>query len=96
MKLTKSIPDLQYLKLDKAQVIHYQLSPSELIENSIANGEAILAENGALAADTGEFTGRSPRDRFIVCDEITEQSVWWGDVNIKFDALKFDALFDKV
>ena len=96
IKLTKSIPDLQYLKLDKAQVIHYQLSPSELIENSIANGEAILAENGALAADTGEFTGRSPRDRFIVCDEITEQSVWWGDVNIKFDALKFDTLFDKV
>jgi phosphoenolpyruvate carboxykinase (ATP) len=96
MKLTKSTPDLQYLKLGNASFIHYQLSPSELIENSIANGEAILAENGALAADTGEFTGRSPRDRFIVCDEITEQSVWWGDVNIKFDALKFDALFDKL
>ncbi len=96
MKLTKSPPDLQYLKLEKASFIHYQLSPSELIENSIANGEAILAENGALAADTGEFTGRSPRDRFIVCDEITEQSVWWGEVNIKFDALKFDVLFDKV
>jgi phosphoenolpyruvate carboxykinase (ATP) len=96
MKLTKSTPDLKYLKLGNASFIHYQLSPSELIENSIANGEAILAENGALAADTGEFTGRSPRDRFIVCDEITEQSVWWGEVNIKFDSLKFDALFDKL
>lgn len=96
MKLTKSTPDLQYLKLEKAQIIHYQLSPSELIELAIANGEAKLADSGALAVDTGEFTGRSPRDRFIVCDEITEQSVWWGDVNIKFEPTKFDALFNKV
>jgi phosphoenolpyruvate carboxykinase (ATP) len=96
MKLKKSTPDLQYLKLGNASFIHYQLSPTELIEIAIANGEAKLADSGALAADTGEFTGRSPRDRFIVCDEITEQSVWWGDVNIKFDALKFDVLFDKV
>lgn len=96
MKLKKTIPNLHYLKLDKASFIHYQLHPSELIEIAIADGEAKLADSGALAADTGEFTGRSPRDRFIVCDEITEQSVWWGDVNIKFDALKFDALFDKI
>lgn len=96
MQLSKSNPDLQYLNLEKAKFIHYQLSPSELIEIAITNGEAKLADSGALAADTGEFTGRSPRDRFIVCDEITEQSVWWGDVNIKFGESEFEALFDKV
>jgi phosphoenolpyruvate carboxykinase (ATP) len=96
MQLSKSNPDLQYLNLEKSKFIHYQLSPSELIEIAITNGEAKLADSGALAADTGEFTGRSPRDRFIVCDEITEQSVWWGDVNIKFGESQFEALFDKV
>jgi phosphoenolpyruvate carboxykinase (ATP) len=96
MQLSKSNLDLQYLNLEKAKSIHYQLSPSELIEIAITNGEAKLADSGALAADTGEFTGRSPRDRFIVCDEITEQSVWWGDVNIKFGESQFEALFDKV
>lgn len=96
MQLSKSNLDLQYLNLEKAKFIHYQLSPSELIEIAITNGEAKLADSGALAADTGEFTGRSPRDRFIVCDEITEQSVWWGDVNIKFGESQFEALFDKV
>ena len=38
----------------------------------------IFSNTGALAIDTGEFTGRSPKDRFIVKDSITEESVWWG------------------
>lgn len=96
MKLRKSAPDLHYLNLQKALFTHYQLSPSELIEIAIANKEAKLADSGALAADTGEFTGRSPRDRFIVCDQITEHTVWWGDVNIKFESSQFDTLYDKV
>jgi len=96
MKLSKHSPDLHYLNLDNAKSIHYQLSPSELIEIAICNGEAKLADSGALAADTGEFTGRSPRDRFIVCDYITEESVWWGDINIKFSEKEFDLLFIKV
>jgi phosphoenolpyruvate carboxykinase (ATP) len=96
MQPSKSIPDLHYLNLGNAKLIHYQLSPSELIEMAIANGEAKLADSGALAADTGEFTGRSPRDRFIVCDAITEDTVWWGDVNIKFNESLFLSLYNKV
>src|SRR5699024_6068966 len=45
---------------------------------------------------TGAFTGRSPKDRFIVADEVTKEKVWWGDINIPFAANKFDALYDKV
>ena len=62
----------------------WNLSPSELVEDTILNGQGELTDTGALAIETGEFTGRSPKDRFVVCDEKTENAVWWGDVNIKF------------
>lgn len=88
--------DLSYLKLDHAKKIHYHLTPAELIEMAVSKGEGQLADSGALAVDTGEFTGRSPKDRFIVTDELTEEAVWWGDINIRFDAEKFDSLYNKV
>lgn len=74
----------------------WNLSPSELIEDAIINGQGMLTDTGALAIETGEFTGRSPKDRFIVCDEKTEDSVWWGNVNLKFDPDKFDALYNRM
>src|SRR5690349_10850566 len=51
--------------------IHYQLSPSELTEQSVQRGEGVLSDTGALVIKTGEFTGRSPKDKFIVKDAIT-------------------------
>ncbi len=88
--------NLKYLNLGGAKKVHYQLTPAELVEMAICNGEGTLADSGALAADTGEFTGRSPKDRFIVADDITENAVWWGDINIKFSPEKFELLFNKV
>ena len=93
---TNQSPDLGYLKLDRTGNTYYQLTPAELVEEALKRKEGILADTGALAIDTGEFTGRSPKDRFIVEDDITRKNVWWGKVNIKFDADKFDALYDKV
>jgi phosphoenolpyruvate carboxykinase (ATP) len=93
---TNQIPDLSYLQLGRAGNIYFQLSPAELVEEALKRNEGVLADNGALAIDTGEFTGRSPKDRFIVDDDITTNTVWWGKVNIKFDAAKFDALLLKV
>ncbi len=72
------------------------LTPDELIQKSLERNEGILTDKGALAADTGEFTGRSPKDKFTVCDDKTENTVWWGPVNFKFEPSKFDALLDKV
>lgn len=74
----------------------WNLTPAQLVEETIAKGEGELADNGALSIMTGEFTGRSPKDRFIVEDDITRDSVWWGDINIKFDADKFDSLYNRV
>src|ERR1700712_2643232 len=97
MKSTsKRLPDLGYLNLDRATTVLYQLTPAELVEAALLRKEGVLSDTGALAIDTGEFTGRSPKDRFIVEDEVTRNTVWWGDVNIKFDSKKFDALYQKV
>ena len=75
---------------------YWNLTPAELVEESIIRGEGVLSDNGALAVDTGKFTGRSPKDKFIVCDERTEKAVWWGDINIKFSPEKFDRLYERV
>jgi phosphoenolpyruvate carboxykinase (ATP) len=74
----------------------WNLTPAELVEDCIILGEGMLTDTGALAIETGEFTGRSPKDRFIVRDAVTENAVWWGDVNIGFEPAKFDALYEKM
>ncbi|WP_373517787.1 phosphoenolpyruvate carboxykinase (ATP) [Pricia sp.] len=76
--------------------IHYQLSPSQLHAITLEKKMGKEASSGALAINTGEFTGRSPKDRFIVKDAITTDNVWWGDINIPFEPSKFDTLHDKV
>jgi phosphoenolpyruvate carboxykinase (ATP) len=93
-QLTKSISLKDYgIESDH---IYYQLSPSKLHAISLEKGMGEEASSGALAINTGEFTGRSPMDRFIVKDAITEEKVWWGNINIPFDSDKFDALYNKV
>ncbi|MFD2035363.1 phosphoenolpyruvate carboxykinase (ATP) [Belliella marina] len=76
--------------------VMWNLTPAELVEQALFNKEAVLTDNGALMADTGAFTGRSPKDRFIVKDSNTAESVWWGDVNIAFDEGGFDRLHTKM
>lgn len=76
--------------------VNYQLSSEQLHNETLKKGQGKEASSGALAINTGEFTGRSPKDRFIVKDDITEDKVWWGNINIPFSPEKFDALYDKV
>lgn len=75
---------------------HFNLRPAELVEHALRRKEGKLTSTGSLMVDTGKFTGRSPKDRFIVLDEKTKDSVWWGDINIPFDSQKFDALYGKM
>ncbi len=82
--------------LSKVAKAHINLTPAELVRMAILNNEGVLTDTGALAADTGEFTGRSPKDKFVVVDDKTRDTVWWGDVNNRFESDKFDALLDKV
>ena len=91
----KVVPNLDYLGFTDAK-IKYQLTPAELVEAALIHGEGTLADSGALAIDTGKFTGRSPKDRFVVADETTNDTIWWGDINIKYAPEKFDALFSRM
>jgi phosphoenolpyruvate carboxykinase (ATP) len=93
-QVTKTIALEQYgIKNAKVQ---YQLSPEQLHDIAIEKGQGVEASSGALAVNTGEFTGRSPKDRFIVQDDITKDLIWWGNINIPFEADKFDLLYNKV
>lgn len=88
--------DLTSYGIKNAEV-KYQLTADELENEILRTKQGELTSSGAINILTGEFTGRSPQDRFIVQDEITENTVWWdGKINIPFDADKFDALYDKV
>ena len=80
----------------KSTKVNYQLSPVDLHAITISKKQGFETNTGALAIQTGEFTGRSPKDRFIVKDSITKDRVWWGDVNLPFATEDFDRLYDKV
>jgi phosphoenolpyruvate carboxykinase (ATP) len=75
---------------------YWNLTAAELVEETIIRGEGILTDTGALAVDTGKFTGRSPKDKFIVYDSITANTIWWGDINIKFSPENFDRLHERI
>ena len=88
------------ISLDKYGIrdakVNYQLSSQELHKETLLKGQGVEASSGTLAINTGEFTGRSPKDRFIVKDDITRDKVWWGNINIPFPTDMFDSLYDKM
>ena len=67
--------------IETQATIHPNLGTSALVEASLAAGEGSLSKHGALVVKTGAHTGRSANDKFIVRDETTEDTVWWGKVN---------------
>ncbi len=98
MQTSSSAP--RTVSLDKYGIenatIFYNLHPHELHDHTIAKGQGVETSFGALAISTGKHTGRAPKDRFIVKDDITKDKVWWGNINIPFDPDDFDKLYDKV
>ncbi|NLG07874.1 MAG: phosphoenolpyruvate carboxykinase (ATP) [Deinococcales bacterium] len=79
------------VRLSTAQVEVNLVAP-RLVEHALANGEAELDAAGALVVDTGQFTGRSPKDKFIVRNAATEAKVDWGAVNQPMEAAAFERL----
>jgi phosphoenolpyruvate carboxykinase (ATP) len=75
---------------------HWNLPPAKLILQTLLRGEGMLTETGALAIETGTFTGRSPQDRFIVQDDVTDAHVDWGGINQPMTSEAFDALLRDV
>ncbi|WP_196260006.1 phosphoenolpyruvate carboxykinase [Pelagibacterium limicola] len=75
----------------KAGTVHFNDAAPALVEAAIARKEGSLSVDGAFVTDTGQFTGRSPKDKFIVRDELTEKLVWW-DNTAAMSRENFDAL----
>ena len=73
-----------------------ELTNEELITAAVNNGEGVIANNGAFSTETGERTGRSPNDRFIVKEPGSSNLIDWGEVNIPFEEDHFNSLWDKV
>jgi len=98
--MSSSTPVAKTISLEKYGIghgnVHYQLSSEELHNTTLEKDMGKEASSGALAVNTGEFTGRSPMDRFIVKDAITEEKIKWGNINIPFESEKFDRLYDRV
>ena len=82
--------------LDPRGRVYWNASTSVLYTRALARGEAVLAEGGPLVVDTGRHTGRSPKDRFVVREDGSEDRIWWGDVNRPIGEEGFDGLRDKV
>ena len=95
MSRTPSAGALSISGLDRAS-FSYQLDPQTLTKLALEMGRGTLTANGVLNIPTGKFTGRSPEDRFIVRDAHTEDLVWWGKVNIPFEADAYRALKARV
>ncbi|MES2429463.1 MAG: phosphoenolpyruvate carboxykinase (ATP) [Bacteroidota bacterium] len=76
--------------------IHYQLGPEELTDQSLDRNEGVLSDTGALVINTGEFTGRSPKDKFIVQDPMTKDTVFWSEFNIPIEEHYFLQLKQKM
>src|SRR5688572_11310732 len=84
------------LGLKSAESIHYQISPDELVQDTLRIGEGVLNDTGALVIRTGEFTGRSPKDKFTVKDDTTSSSVHWNEFNLPVDPKQFDIIHKRV
>lgn len=85
---------LDAVNLEGVARAHWNLPPAKLILQTLLRGEGILTDSGALAISTGEFTGRSPKDRFLVKDDVTADRVDWGAINLPMDSSAFQLLHD--
>ncbi len=88
--------NLQQHGIYNAQSILWNLPAAVLVEEALRNNEGTLSDTGALMCDTGEFTGRAPKDRYWVKNEELENSIWWGNVNIPIQAERFEKIHKKL
>jgi len=78
------------------QNIYRNLTVNELVSDIVANGEGVVGLKGAVMVDTGVYTGRSPKDKYIVDESSSNSDIWWGSVNQKTSEQTFDELYKKV
>ena len=88
--------DLTDQGIDATGAVYRNPTTALLYTHALARGEGKLAEGGPLVVDTGLFTGRSPKDKFLVDEPSSTDRIWWGDVNQKLSEDHFEGLREKV
>src|SRR5690625_4442619 len=84
------------LSFQERDGIHYQNSPKELKQQILSRKEGQWSDSGVPVIRTGKFTGRSPKDRFIVKDEETKETVHWNEINQPLSPEHFDRLYKRM
>src|SRR5437899_8261012 len=86
---------LHHVGVESPLQIWHNLSPAELYEHAVADGEASIVASGALTANTGRHTGRSPKDKFFVEEPGSVEQIWWFPGNQPISPENFDRLLKK-
>lgn len=87
---------LNYLGIKTTEKVYRNVTSSKLIEEAIKREEGVLSDKGALVINTGKYTGRSPKDRFIVTSKDVLDKINWGDINLPIEEEKFNRLYNQV
>lgn len=90
------LKQLSRVGLNLNNQIYYQLTPEELINETLRQRMGVLNDTGALVISTGKFTGRSPKDKFIVKDAVTASTIDWGNFNNPIEEKYFDSILSDV
>jgi len=88
--------ELEAHGLNPSGVINWNLVSSDLISRAVERKEGVLSKHGVLVTRTGDRTGRSPNDKFIVREDAVEENVWWGEINVPTTKEIFVNLREKV
>jgi phosphoenolpyruvate carboxykinase (ATP) len=96
MKMNSVDISIKLNDLLKGQNVYTNLSVSQLVEKVLSRHEGELTATGAIRATTGKYTGRSPKDKFIVEEPSTKNKIAWGSVNQPISEDAFDRLYKKV
>ena len=87
---------LEKLGIIHPKAVYRNLSPAELTQIALRRGEGILSDTGALVVQTGKYTGRSPKDKFIVDTEGVHDQINWGKVNVPISREAFNQIKGKM
>jgi phosphoenolpyruvate carboxykinase (ATP) len=96
MELLQSHPELDQLGFRNVNQIYWQMHTAQLYEQALRRQEGFIAHLGPLVVHTGDQTGRSPKDKFIVRESSSEADIWWGSVNQPFEPQQFDKMLHKI
>ena len=82
--------------LSNLAATHWNLAVPRLYEHAIRRREGVLAAGGAFVARTGAYTGRTPKDKYIVEEPSSKADIWWGDINRPVSEAQFDSMYRRL